>query len=280
MKKIWIPILIFFAINACKNNNHDNEEVLARVYDQYLYASELHDVIPKGTQVKDSLIMAKNYINNWIRQQLIISQAENNLSDEQKDFEKQLNTYRNSLIVYKYESLLISQRLDTVVSDEEIETYYKKHPETFTLRENIVRAILIKLIEDTVDIRTIRTLIQSDDANDKAILDSICQYQAIYHNTDDTYWMSFNRLTNKIPIRTLDQGNYLRNHRYIEIKEEPFTFLARITAYLLQDEVAPIAYEKENIRRIILNKRKTQLIKDLENQLFNEALNHNNIEVY
>jgi hypothetical protein len=92
------------------------------VDDKYLYSSELKDVIPLNTTVKDSLILAKNYINNWVREKLILRQALLNLSEEQLDFEKQLDNYRNSLIIYQYKSLLVNQKLDTAIKPSEIIT--------------------------------------------------------------------------------------------------------------------------------------------------------------
>ncbi len=280
MRKLWIliPIILF---SSCRNNGADpDEEVLARVYDNYLYASELTPVIPRGTAVKDSLIIAKNYINNWVLQELLLNQAERNLSDEQMNFEKQLNIYRNSLIIYEYETLLIKQKLDTLISEDELNRYYDNNLAAFILRENIVQVKFVKFIADTVDARLLRRLLESDDPHDKAILDSTCTESAITYYLNDEEWMSFNKFSAMVPIRTLDQENYLRNHRFIEYDEKPFTYYIIIKDYKLINDTSPFGFEKANIKRIILNLRKTELINNMEDEIFDEALNKNSIEIY
>ena len=120
-------IVLVFLLVACSPQlpRNEDEEILARAYRTYLYKSELVDVVPEGTSVKDSILLVKNYINKWIQQQLILRKAESNLSDQQKDFRVQLKNYRNSLITYQYETQLIQQNINNIVTDNEIEEYYE-----------------------------------------------------------------------------------------------------------------------------------------------------------
>ncbi|MCF8233539.1 MAG: hypothetical protein K9G67_00180 [Bacteroidales bacterium] len=281
MRNFLTAICILFIAVSCKNAGTDEEgEVLAVVEDDYLYAGELRDVIPKGTPPKDSLTLAKNYINNWVRQNLLVNQAERNLSDEQKNFNKQLEAYRNSLIVYRYQSLLIKQKIDTVVTEEEIRKYYEEHKESMILRENILRVNYVKLNDDTLDVGPFRELIRSDEPNDKARLDSLCEVHAADCFLNSNYWIRFNELIVKIPIQTLEQENYLRNHTIVELEAEPYIYLLRFIEYKLKGEQSPMAYEENNISRIILNKRKTAFIKNMEDELFNRALENNEVEIF
>lgn len=64
-----------------------------------------------------------------------------------RDFIRQIEQYRNSLIIYAYESELVKQKLDTVVSQAEIESYYKS--QNFHLRENIVLASYVIISKDS-----------------------------------------------------------------------------------------------------------------------------------
>ena len=98
---------------------HPKEDVVAECYGKYLYKSELDAIIPEGTSMIDSIQRAGAFIDTWIRRQVLLHQAENNLGD--LDFSKELEEYRNSLVVYTFESQLIDQRLDTIVTDEEME---------------------------------------------------------------------------------------------------------------------------------------------------------------
>ncbi|HTL81353.1 MAG TPA: hypothetical protein VL651_06600, partial [Bacteroidia bacterium] len=113
---LWGTLVAFCA--GCSTNETKTEEVktgkvLARVFDNKLYESEVTALIPKGTASEDSLLRAQNIINNWVREKLLIHKAELNLSKDQQNVEQQLQAYKNSLIIYAYEKELVLQKLDT-----------------------------------------------------------------------------------------------------------------------------------------------------------------------
>lgn len=119
-----IGLMFVLALISCQNTKNGNgDKVVATIYDKTLYQSDLQSVLYDGISVNDSLIRTKSFIDNWIRRQLLIHQAENNIDKSELDFSRQIEDYRTSLIIYKYESMLIEQNLDTVVSDNEIAKY-------------------------------------------------------------------------------------------------------------------------------------------------------------
>ena len=133
------------AFVSCNNvNNGNGDRVVASIYDKTLHQSDLQSVLYEGISVNDSLVRTKAFINNWIRAQLIIHQAEKNIDKSELDFSRQIEDYRNSLIIYKYESQLIEQNLDTVVSDEEIAKYLEDNA-PLELEKDAVRTIILNI---------------------------------------------------------------------------------------------------------------------------------------
>ena len=127
MKRFAIGLILVLALFSCQNSkNGSGDKAIATIYDKVLYQSDLQSVLYDGISVNDSLFRTKAFIDNWIRRQLLIHQAENNIDKSELDFSKQIEDYRNSLIIYKYESLLIEQNLDTVVSEDEIAKYIEE----------------------------------------------------------------------------------------------------------------------------------------------------------
>ena len=76
---------------------------------------------------------SKDFIEKWVRNQLLLNKAEINLTDEEKNVEQQIENYRSSLLIYAYEQSYLRQNLDTVVTDKEIEDYYKENQSNFIL---------------------------------------------------------------------------------------------------------------------------------------------------
>ena len=166
MKKGLIFALIF--LTSCSYFfKKKTERILARTYDDYLYESDLKGVIPIGVSPKDSTNLAKNFIDAWVRQKLLIRQAENNLTDQQLDFSTQLENYQNSLTIYEYEHELVNQKLDTIVSEEEIVNYYAVNQKNFLLKENIVQLQYVKLPLRSQNLNQLKKLLNSDASEDK-----------------------------------------------------------------------------------------------------------------
>src|SRR5208283_4358284 len=106
--------------------------------------------------------VARSYIDAWIHQRLVINQAEKNLTSDQMNFSQQLDDYKNSLIIYTYENELVRQKLDTLVTDEDIENYYNANQQNFLLKDNIVQLQYVKLPLKSAYVTQFRKLLGSD----------------------------------------------------------------------------------------------------------------------
>ncbi len=111
---LLVSLLILASCNIFSGTGKD--QAIAECNGKYLYREDLEGLVPNGTNPDDSIAMTKQFIDNWIMQQVMLKQAEDNLTEQQKDFRDQIESYRNSLIIFAYESELIRQKLDTVVS--------------------------------------------------------------------------------------------------------------------------------------------------------------------
>lgn len=279
MSKFFIPVLIL--LSSCLGGaNKSSENVLARVYDEYLYESELQEIIPSGTNTKDSILISQNYINNWISQKIILFKAQRNLVEEDMLFEKQLEDYRNSLIIYSYETKLISQRLDTVVTASDIETYYNENIGNFQLKDNIVKVYYARFDSEIPEIRKIRRFFNSNTPENRDSVEVYIENLADLFYLDDETWILFDDVLKYVPINTYNQEAYLKNHRKIEITEDDYIYFVNFTDFKIKDGVSPLSFEKENIRQIIINKRKLDIISKMRDEVFHSALENNEFEIY
>jgi hypothetical protein len=256
------------------------DNVLARVGNDYLTEAELEGIVPPGTGVTDSINIVRNYINNWVSQRVFLEKAIANLREEDMKFEKQLEEYRNSLIIYKYESELVRQNLDTVITDQEIEAYYNENLENFQLKNNIVRVYYARFEKDLSQLRRVRNFFYSEVPAHRDSVDSyIEKYSDLYFLNDET-WILFSDVLKFVPINTYNQEAFLQNNVKLEIREDPYVYLVSFSDFRIKDGVSPLSFEKENIRQIILNKRRLTIINKMREEVFNAALERNDFEIY
>ncbi len=254
--------------------------VLARVGNEYLYESELEGIVPPGTGVTDSISIVRNYINNWVKQRVFLEKAVANLQEEDIKFEKQLEEYRNSLIIYKYESELVRQNLDTVITDQQIEEYYNENQENFQLKNNIVRVYYARFVNDLPQLRKVRNFFYSEKPEHRDSLESnIEKYSDLYFLNDET-WILFSDVLKFVPINTYNQEAFLQNNTKLEIREDPYVYLISFSDFRIKDGVSPLSFEKENIRQVILNKRRLTIINNMREEVFDAALEKNEFEIY
>lgn len=280
-KLLLLTGCLFLLGTSCKKKSAEtpgSERVIARVYDRYLYADALRNLVPPGTSKNDSLNIIRSFVDNWIKQQSVLKRAEDNLDEERKDVEKQLEEYRNSLITYIYESELVKQKLDTSISEQEIEKYYNDHPNNFQLKNNILRVLYFKLPKTAPKMDKVKKWYRSEDEKDRKQLEEYCYQFASDYYFNDEEWIMFDEILKKVPIRTYDQEQFLRNNRFIEIPDSNTVFFVNIKGFKIKESQSPLSFERDNIRNLIINKRKLDLINAMEKDAYDDAIKQKEIE--
>lgn len=252
--------------------------MVARVNDKYLSLKELQAAMPYGLSKKDSATFANDYIEQWIKKNVVLQRAENNLTDNQKDVTQQLEDYRASLIIFAYERELIRQKLDTTVSNAEIEKYYQENAANFELRSNIIRLKYLKLPLKTPNVDKARKWFLSSNKDDKNKLEQFANLYAVNFLLDDSNWLLLDDVIKEIPMGNYSNSDFSSNRRLLELDDKEYHYLVAITGFMVKDSNAPLSFEKDNIRNIILNKRKIRLIEQMQQDAYNDAMNENNIE--
>jgi hypothetical protein len=278
--KLFLFAVLIALMVGCKTKN--DEKIIATAFDYSLYQSDIIGIVPKGSSKMDSTTIIKNYINNWIRQKIVLHKAEKNLNSEQKDFAQQIEDYQNSLIIYTYESKLINQLLDTNVSNQDIQNYYNANSDNFQLKDNIIKVNYVKLELKSPLKAKIKNMLFSkkEDVNTKNQLIDICTENAVNFYLDDDAWLLFDDLLKEIPIETYNQEAYLKSNRTIETKDDNFYYLINIKDFKTRESVSPLSFERDNIRNIIINKRKLELIQKMHKEVFDEATKNNDFKIY
>jgi hypothetical protein len=272
-------LVVWFACDS-KPAEDKSRKAIARANTSFLYEDDVKDLVPFGTEKKDSIELIKKYIDNWIRETLVIQKAESNLTDDKKNVEKQLQDYRNSLITFAYEKELVSQKLDTLITDTAIAEYYNNNKANFELKDNIIKVIYIKVNKTAPDMKKLQNWYKSEDPKDKELLASYCHQFAANYYLDDNSWLFFDDLLKEIPIQTYNKELFLQNTRFVEVNDSVYNYFVNIKGFKIRNSLSPISFEKENIKNIILNKRKLQLITKMKEDVYNDAVNQNKIEIY
>lgn len=282
VKSIYIilAVLVFSSCQFLQKTFSSKEKPVARVYSEYLFPSDLEGVVPKGTSSADSVLLVQSYIENWIRQTVILKQATDNVELNQDELEKQLETYRQSLIIYSYEQQLIAQNLDTTVSNAQIKKYYEENKENFELKKSIVKATYAKIPKNALRIENAKRWFNSNKPKDRNELETYCMQFSANYSLTDTSWLFMDELSMIIPLDRFSESSILQKNNYINFSDQEFVYLVKIKDFMYKEDLSPLEFETDNIKNIIINKRKIELIDKMENQVYQKARDGEDIEWY
>ncbi len=271
----------FIKMRNTGSGSDRNRTLIARVNNAYLYKDELSGIVPAGAGSADSTARMEAYIESWIRKQLLIQEAAKKINIDEAELERKILDYRYSIIAYEYQSFYVKQNLDTAVADDEIAAYYRDNIDNFILKQNIVRATFIKVPKDAPRTGKIKELILSRDESDKTELKSYClSFSVAYHISDST-WMIFDELVRNSPLVEIpNKVQFLKSNPYYETEDDSYRYFLKVVEYRISDNVSPLEFVRDEIINIILNKRKVDLAKKLENDVYNHALERKEFEIF
>lgn len=280
--------VVFFSLSGCdlikmKNEKSSDDvvrQVVARANDTYLYKDELVGIVTQGITAEDSIARTEAYVNSWIRKQLLIQEASRKININEAEVERKILDYRYSIIAYEYQTYYVKQNLDTAVAPTEIDKYYKENIDNFILKQNIVRATFIKVPKNAPRIKKIKDLMFSNKDKDIKELKSYClSFSAAYHIADMS-WMVFDELVKGSPLAEIpNKIQFLKATPYYETADDTYFYFFKVEEYRISDNVSPLEFVKDDIKNIILNKRKVELAKQLEDNVYNEASSQKEFEI-
>lgn len=254
-------------------------EIVARAGDHKLHRSQLESYIPHGVSPDDSINLARQYIDAWAEDLLMLDMAEEQLSKAEKDVSRELEEYRRTLLKYRYEQRYIDQRLDTLITDAEITAFYKENPEKFRLERPIVKARYILIPAEAKIIKDIRRLMSSDDDADVMDAAALAETAAIKFIDQADTWTDALVLAREMGMdyQTLLSAK-ASMAEYTD--EAGILHMAYIAEMVPAGKVAPEEYCTDRIRDLILSTRKHNLERSLEQDLLEDARKNNKFVIY
>ena len=280
---ISLPALVSCEFLQFKRDRipEDENRLLARVKANSLVLSDVADLIPTGTSPEDSTDLIERHAKSWVRKQLLIEEARLQLGLSEAEIERKVLDYRYALMMHEFEQAYVNQRLDPEVSPEEISRYYQDNTVNFILDRNLFRGIMVQLPRNAPRLSRFRQLFRSSKPADIDELKTYCYGYALKAHLEDSAWVVFSDLLATMPLPgSGNEERLLKSGRYYEIADDEYIYFLRIDGFKLQGEPAPVEFVENDIQRIIVHKRKVDLAKQLEEEIYKKALYGGEFEIY
>ena len=276
MNKLFFILFFTTFILSCSSDN--KSIVIASVNNKELLKEDLLTEMPK--QLEDSTYFVEKFINDWIRKELLLSNAEMNLSAELVYYEKQIEEYRASLLIYAYQQELINQNFDSTVSFNDINDYYQLYKNEFILAKNIFKGRFIIIDKSAPNLKFLNNIYKSSNESNIIELEDYCQQFAKEYYTNVESWNFFSAINNKLPSFIKDEESFLINTDGVFFEDELYRYYIYIEEFITKGNVSPLEVVNDKIRVYLLNKKKVIYLKQLEDDLYQIALTKKKINIY
>jgi hypothetical protein len=287
LRSSFLILMGSFILSSCDLFKFKTEEeqvddtVLAAVDENKLKRSDLDFITMDSPSEEDSANLAERYMQSWIRKQLMIKEAGRNMAFDEAELNRKMLDYKYALMVYEFEKSYVNENLNMAVSDEEINAYYEENKVNFTLKKIIVRTNFLKIEKDIPQRSQISRLLSSKREGDKKELRDLALRFAANYYLEDSVWIEFDDIVLNTPL--IENNNHvelLRRNDLIQVDDDRFSYYFKILEYKLQDQVPPLEFMKEEISKIILNKRRVALAESLHKEVYQRALEKNDFKIY
>ena len=278
-KAVLLLIILLSSCNLFKEEQKSDS--IARVGKNYLYTTDILNIVPKGTSKEDSIIIIRSFIDRWATQKLLIEAADRNLSDKKKqEYESLINQYKIDLYTKAYIEEIVKRSVDTLVTNDELKVYYSENKENFKTNGNLVRLRYINLSKDNPKLETIKEKFFNYTKKDKKFWDiNSLQFKSFAFN--DSIWVDMGQVYDKLPIINPDNRDELiQPGKKLQILDKDNLYLVKISNLIAKNELSPFEYIKPTLKEIIINKRKLELIKKFEKEITEDAIKNKDYEIY
>lgn len=275
---VGLSVLLFF--DSCTERiDHKGKTPLAEVDGNFLYMEDLFAVFPTGLTDDDSVGFANDFIRRWVEDILLYEKAQDNIPDN-KWIEKQVEDYRKTLIMQSYQQALIYQKLVEEVSEQELETYYNQNRELFTVESPIIKGLFIKVPLTAPRIADVRQWYKAENNDAVEKLEKYSLRNAVKYEYFYDKWVYVSDILDLIPLKHSDAETYLQRNRNIELKDSAFYYFLNISDYRAAGDAEPYEVARAHARKLLLNVKQVQFMKDVRTDLYEQAEKKNRIKYY
>lgn len=273
-------LLMMFA-TACGRfpNPFADKQLLAKVGEESLYLHDIESIFTSGMPAEDSLKLLETYVDQWIKKELKIQEAQKALVKSQGEIDRMVEDYRNSLLTYKLDQFYVDQRIDTLFTPAQITSYYQQNKSDFVLGKPIVKAWVVKIPAKNPQLPKIKELMQS--SREESYLDfvDLC-LKNNFELTELSAWSDFVNLLQLFPTdKDKSYTHLLKSGKVEEFREGDHLYLVKVRDSRLTGDYAPEESVVEMIKRLIFNQRKQDIIRNYEDSLYQAARLQNKMVV-
>ena len=266
------------------------EDFVAEAYGEVLTWDSLAQRVPDALGLEDSAAFAERLIDRWMREHVMLAQADAQLKKERSSLDAALEAYRRSLLINTYETRYVESRLDTNVDEAEVQAYYEAHAELFTLHDHAVRVLYVHLPDPESsaialgapwtkrdarawekEVDQLNGWLTAADSVSIPLLERWCMEHGAVHHVDHEAWWRIAELLDEVPLSLYRVEDQIQRASPLSFSAEGRVYFVRFLEHGLKGKVAPLDVARDQIEELVLQGRRQRMVDALRDTLFQQA---------
>lgn len=261
-----------------KENEQPESVLLARVFDYSLYFDDIKDLLQGYSSAEDSMQQIRSLTEHWVKDRLILVEAEKNFPKE-ANMNKLLEDYRQSLLRHFFEQRTIEEQLDTVITESDLEQYYKVNKDQHRLESGILRGYYFKITRPANRSDKILNWWRSFPGKYYEDVINYAKRHAKTSWSDSTQWHEMHMLTQLFPEGTLSPSAIRSNHGIVKEDRDYIYLLYPLEVYQ-EGEIAPLARVRAQAARYIIHQRELELLETIKREIYDRDIQNDQVKIY
>ena len=282
LRGVSIMLMLFFfaACNPPKPFVEDTSDqiLLARVFDYKLYFDDIKDLIQGYSNAQDSIQQVKSLTEHWVRDRLILVEAEKNFPKE-ANMNKLLEDYRQSLLRHFFEQRTIEERLDTVITEADLQAYYEANKEQHRLESGILRGYYFKIKKPQGRSDRILTWWRTFPEEHFEEVISYAAQRAKTNWSDSTQWHEMHMLIQLFPEGTLSP-QAIRSKQGIMREDRDYVHLLYPLEVYHEQDIAPLSRVRPQAARYIIHQRELELLDRIKKEIYDRDIQNEQVKIF
>ena len=281
MRVCSLLLAIVFLLGACKEIlSSDENDVIVKVKGHVLHRYEVKEMIPVGVSSEDSLLIAESYIGKWVKDALVYYVALPNLESEKKEINKLVESYRHSLVKHRFQEKLVQERLVANIGDSDKRSFYEENKKMFVLDKTLITGLFLKIPINAPGLADVKKWYKSNTVESLEKIEKYSIQNASVYDYFYDRWVDFDELRSIFPVGKLNANVFFNTNKFVEVSDSSFCYLLNIQDYVLKGNVAPYEYAESRIVNILTSQRKSEFLKEFENELYIDAVRQGDVKFF
>ena len=269
-----------FSCKKIKTSEEQKPEpkLLAQVFHYKLTFDDIKDLIQSYATAEDSIQQVRTLTEHWVRDRLLLVEAENNFPKE-VNMNKLLEDYRQSLVMHFFEQQVIEERLDTVITESDLQRYYEANKEQHRLESGLLRGYYFKIRKPQNRSDKILTWWKTFPERH---YDEVLNYVNKHARTnwsDTTEWHEMNMVIQLFPEGTLSPAA-VRFNRGVAREDRDYLYLLYPLEVYYEGDISPLSRIRAQAARYIIHQRELELLESIKKEIYDRDIQLDQVKIY